>query len=250
MKICNGANGHSLSLPQRDNISFIFSFKLVMNLCTRLLMIALIGGLLFASRASGQILDTIEYSMQQKPKFFVSLASFNTFVDKDFASFGGVRMGLKYNNRVRLGIGYFELTNNGVVSTIAIDEGQGSYQGNGQLELSFYSISAEYSIRNDFPWHLAVVPFQIGVGPAHYEYISRISHSRVKTPTELIILYQPEFNIQYSILRWFAVGLTTGYRFTLLRSRQQTRHFDSVNFSFDISISLDELYYELKGVKQ
>ena len=220
-----------------------------MTLRTRFLMIVLIGGWLFSSRASGQILDTIEYSMQQKPKFFVSLASFNTFVDGDFASFGGVRMGLKYNNRVRFGVGYFELTNNGVVSTIPIDEGQGIYDANGQLELSFFSLSAEYSLRNDFPWHFAVVPFQMGFGSAHYEYISRSSRTRVKTPSEFIILYQPEFNVQYSIVRWFAVGLTTGYRFTLLRSRKQTRNFDSINFSFDVSISLDELYYELRGEK-
>ncbi|MFN8165667.1 MAG: hypothetical protein U0X76_05720 [Bacteroidia bacterium] len=194
-----------------------------------------------------QTADTIAYSLKQKPRFFLSLASFNTFIDHDFASFGGGKAGLDFNHRIRFGLGYLELTNNSVVSDVLVNDGVSEYVTNGQLEMSYFSLSAEYSFRNNFPWHFAVVPFQTGFGSAHYEYISHAEKKRVSTPSEFIILYQPEVNVQYSIIRWFAVGVTSGYRFTILRSKKQTRNFNAINFSFDISISLDELYAELVG---
>jgi hypothetical protein len=198
--------------------------------------------LLFQQPAKAQLIDTIKYSLHQKPKFFFMLASFNTFIDKQFANIGGVRMGLNYNQRVRFGVGFFNLTNNAVVTPLNIKENQLDYITNGQLYFSFASLSAEYFFFNKYPWQCTFTPFQMGFGRAKYGYISRPDRIKAYTPSETIILYQPEISAQYNVFKWLGAGVSTGYRFTLLRSRKATKDLNAATFALDIRIFLDQVY--------
>lgn len=205
--------------------------------------------LLISGFCKGQLLDNIDKSLKTKPKFFLTLASFNTFIDGDFASFDGFKSGLTYNERIRFSSGFFQLANNGVVTPINVTENSFAYATNGQLELFFFPLSAEYFFHNDYPWLFSAVPFNLALGSAHYEYISRLQGKRVSGPSEFIVLYQPEVTAQYNVIRWFGFGVSTGYRFTLLRSKQQTRNLDGINFSVDFRLMIDELYDELISSK-
>ena len=196
-----------------------------------------------------QLKEEIKKSLHTKPKYFLSLSSFNTFIDGNFASIDGVKTGLTFNKQIRFSTGIFQLANNGVVTPINIDEGSLHYTTNGQLELWFVNLSSEYIFYNDFPWQFSALPLDLAIGAAHYEYISRLQNRRVKGPPEFVILYQPGLTAQFNVLKWFGFGLSTGYRFTVLRSREQSRNLDGVNFSLDFRLSLDELYYELTSSK-
>jgi hypothetical protein len=198
----------------------------------------------FYSCLNAQVLDTIKYSLQQKPKFFITLASFNTFIDQQYANIGGVRTGLSYNQRIRFGIGIFNLTNNAVVTPITI-KGEPDYITNGQLYLTFSSLSAEYYFFSRYPWQCTVTPFNIGLGAAKYEYVQRPENKKTFTPSEFVILYQPEVSAQYNIFRWLGVGVTTGYRFSLLRSRKQTQNLNAPTFAVDVRLFVDEIYKAL-----
>jgi hypothetical protein len=206
--------------------------------------------LVCAGEMYAQLIDTIQYSLHQKPKYFITLASHSTFIDGEYASIGGVRMGLNYNQRVRFGIGYFELTNNAVVSTIHFSENNLEYETAAQLYLHYFSLSAEYYFFNRYPWQCTVTPFNLGYGRAKYEYVRRTELKKVFSPSETVILYQPETSVQYSIFKWLGVGATTGYRFTLLRSKKQTQHLDDVTFALDIRLFVDELYKMIAGSEE
>jgi hypothetical protein len=201
--------------------------------------------LLIQPPAKAQLADTIVYSLQQKPRFFFTLASFNTFIDKQYANIGGVRMGLNFNQRIRFGLGLFNLTNNAVVTTVHIRENEQDYYTNGQLYFSFFSVSAEYFFFNKYPWRCAFTPLQMGFGRAKYGYINRPERRKSYTPTETIILYQPEVSAQYNVFRWLGAGVSTGYRFTLLRSKKATQDLNAPTFAIDIRLFLDEIYKSL-----
>ena len=189
-----------------------------------------------------QVADTINYSLRQKPKFFITLASFNTFIDGQYANIGGVRTGLNYNQRIRFGVGFFNLTNNAVVTSINIKENDLNYYTSGQLYFHFISISTEYFFYNKYPWQCAVMPLHLGFGRAKYGYINRPERKKSYTKSESILLYQPEVSAQYSVFEWLGVGVSTGYRFTLLRSRKEVKDLNAPTFSFDIRLFLDEIY--------
>lgn len=199
--------------------------------------------------SSGQVFSEIKESLHTKPKFFLTLSSYNTWIDGDFASFDGVKTGITFNKKVRFGIGYFALANNGVVTTISVKEGDNTFDTNGQLELYYFNLSAEYLFYDKFPWQFSVVPFNVAFGSGHYEYVSHASGTRVNGPSEFLMTYQPDITAQYNILTWFGFGVTTGYRFTLYRSLEQTKALPGINFSVDFRLSIDELYYELRSSK-
>ena len=93
----------------------------------------------FVSNADGKVIDTIGYSLRQKPKLFVGLASHNTFIDNQYASVFGVRAGLNYNQRIRFGLGYFDLTNNSVISDITFSENELQYTTAAELYMHNFS---------------------------------------------------------------------------------------------------------------
>jgi hypothetical protein len=189
-----------------------------------------------------QLMDTISYSLSKKPKFFMTLASFNTFIDGQYANIGGIRMGLNYNQRVRFGIGYFYLANNDIVTALHITDSVQDYTTSGQLYLKFVSLSAGYYFFNKYPWQCGLIPFQIGFGRAKYGYISRPERIKTYTKTETLILYQPEISFQYNVFRWIGAGMSTGYRFILYRSEKATKNLNAITFSIDVRLSLDEIY--------
>jgi len=192
--------------------------------------------------SNAQLVDTLKYSLQQKPRFFITLASFNTFIDHQYANIGGVRLGLAFNQRIRFGLGFFNLANNAVVSRISIPENDQEYITNGHLYFNFVSVSGEYFFFSEYPWQCTFTPFHLGYGRGKYEYVDRLTQKRIIGPSEGIILYQPELSAQYSIFRWLGVGITSGYRFTLYRSKKLTQELDAPTFAVDIRLFLDEVY--------
>lgn len=199
--------------------------------------------IVFASRpANAQLKDTIIYSIQQKPKYFATLASFNTFIDHNYANIFRIKTGLSYNQRIRFGIGYSNLANNAVTTdSIHLVGDNYNYYTKGILNFSFVSISAEYFFYNNYPWQFTITPFQIGYGGANYEYYN-YNRQLSYTATEKILLYQPEISAQYSIFPWFGVGLTMGYRMTLVKSRKIVERLDAPTYAIDLRLFLDEVY--------
>ena len=198
--------------------------------------------ILSSGSSKAQLTDTIKFSLLQKPKFFITVASFNTIIDHEHANIFRIKSGLIYNQRIRFGIGYSNLANNSVVTSINIKENNLDYYTNGELNFSFFSLSAEYFFYNDYPWQFTVTPFQIGLGSAKYRYINRPERVSTFTPSETIILYQPEISAQYNIFQWIGLGVTTGYRFTPYRSKKLTQKLDAPLIALDIKLFLDEVY--------
>jgi hypothetical protein len=198
-----------------------------------------------SSSVTAQLTDTITYSLRQKPRFFITLASFNTFIDHQYANISGLRLGLNYNQRIRFGVGFFSLANNAVISNINVNDGDSSYYADANLNFGFVSFSAEYFFFNQYPWQCTITPFQLGIGGAKYEYVKEPQHIGTSTKKETIILYQPEISAQYSIFQWLGVGVTTGYRYTLLRSKKATQHLNAPTFAVDVRLFIDEIYKAL-----
>lgn len=187
--------------------------------------------------------DTLRYSLHQPPKFVFQVTSFNSFVSNDFANFTGFRMGLNYNHRLRFAMGLLTLDGNAVVSPVSIREGDFSYVTNGQLKTTFLTFSGEYIFYSKYPWQFTVLPFQAGIGGAHYEYNSRLdSNRRVSTPDELLFILQPELTGQFNIVRWFGLTANLGYRFTAYSSRELREDFSAPAFSAGVKIFLEEIY--------
>ncbi|REK50988.1 MAG: hypothetical protein DWQ48_02535 [Bacteroidetes bacterium] len=197
---------------------------------------------LMTGRSKAQLIDTISYSMQQKPRFFLNLVTFNSYISGDFANFTGLRFGASFNKRVRIGMGVFGLAQNTVVSSIQVDDGGNIYNTNANLNFKFLSWSAEYVYYNEYPWQFSVIPFQLGLGSVNYEYIRRSDRQRIRTENEGVMLYHPDLTGQYNIFKWLGLGASLGYRVTLFSSDNVSDNFNSPTFSLNLKLFMDEVY--------
>ncbi len=206
------------------------------------MMICVITVILLPESSHAQLLDTISYSLQKKPKVFLNFVPFNSYISKNIANFSGLRVGLNYNKRIKFGLGYFALTNSSVVSPVVIEDDGPLYETSGELNFHFFSITAEYIFYQQSPWQFSFIPLQLGLGRASYDYIRRSEFYRVSTKAETVLILHPDFTAQYSILNWLGAGATLGYRVTLNGSKNVQEDFDSPTFSLTLKVFLDELY--------
>lgn len=203
----------------------------------------MLSGVVFPVKtAEAQILDTISYSLAQKPKLFLNFVPFNSYISRDIANFSGIRAGLNFNKRIKFGLGYFALTNSSVVSPVLIEDDGVAYETSGELNFHFFSVTTEYIFYQNQPWQLSFIPLQLGFGRAGYDYIRRSEFKRVATKRESILILHPDFAAQYSILEWLGLGATLGYRVSLNGSKIVQEDFNSPTFSLTLKVFVDELY--------
>jgi len=198
---------------------------------------------LFAVLVQAQVLEEIRGSFRKKPKFFFNFTQYNSFINRQSANISGIKAGLEFNEKVRLGLGYGWL-NSDIVDKIVIDKNDMSYQTNGQLKFNFISTSFEYEFYTNDSWHLSV-PLVVGAGGAHYEYIDRITKDRTATKNSHIVLFEPTVNAQYNIINWVGISGGLGYRFALNASKDYRKNFSSPIYVIQLKIFFDEIYRDL-----
>lgn len=204
-------------------------------------MIFTVGIIFSTQNSNAQVLDTIRYSLKQKPRVFLNFVPFNSYISRDIANFSGIRVGLNYNKRIKFGVGYFALTNSSVVSPVNIESEGIPYETPGELNFHFFSITTEYIFYQQAPWQFSFIPLQLGFGRASYDYISRSEFRRVSTRAESLLILHPDFNAQYSVLEWLGLGASLGYRVSLNGSKKVQEDFNSPTFSLTLKVFVDEL---------
>jgi len=197
----------------------------------------------YAVAMRAQILGEIGESFRTKPKIFFNFTQYNSFINRQSANISGIKAGLEFNKKVRLGLGYGWL-NSDIVDKIAIDKNDLSYTTNGQLKFNFISTSFEYEFYTNDSWHLSV-PLVFGSGGAHYEYIDRLTRERTSTKDFPIVLFEPTVNAQYNIIDWVGVSGGLGYRFALNASKDYKKNFNSPIYVISLKILFDEIYRDV-----
>ena len=197
---------------------------------------------LFAVVVQAQILEEIRGSFREKPKFFFNFTQYNSFINRQSANISGIKAGLEFNEKVRLGVGYGWL-NSDIVDKILIEKNDLTYQTNGQLKFNFISTSFEYEFYTNDSWHLSV-PLVVGAGGAHYEYIDRITKDRTSTKNSPIVLFEPTVNAQYNIISWVGISGGLGYRFAV-NAKDYRKNFSSPIYVIQLKIFFDEIYRDV-----
>ncbi|MFM9051947.1 MAG: hypothetical protein ACKOKF_06480 [Bacteroidota bacterium] len=192
---------------------------------------------------AGSWKDTVVYSLHQKPTYFFNLAGYNSFINGEYVAFGGFRMGLDYNERVKFGIGFFLLDPNQVTSSIAVVEDTLTERTNGFLQARYFSLSAEYVIYDRQPWQFSILPVELCIGGAHYRYVSPFTKNRLETRDVPLLFYQPAVTAQYSLLSWLGVGASLGYRMTIFSSPEAREDFSAIGFSAGVRVFVEEAYH-------
>ncbi len=189
-----------------------------------------------------QLFDTIAASFYHKPRFDLKLDTRNSYITTQRAKIFGLKIGFEYNETVKLGIGYNQLT-----STISKEKTilQGFEEiDKVQASLKFVYVSPyfEYVFHRNKKWE-HTIPIQIGFGNSWYEH--RYNGSKIRENYRPVILYEPAMTTQYKILPWIGFGVGLGYRILLLNNKSIDENFNSTIYVFRVKIFMGEI---VKGI--
>lgn len=201
---------------------------------------------LFASTFSFSqvdILDSIRTSFKSKGKLYLNLSTKNTFIDGFRSPILGIKIGVEFDRRVRIGGGFNFLKN-----PIYQDKYIKDINGNNidtvpnALHFSYMSYFFEYIFYKTKHWEFSI-PTQIGIGSSRFEYI--YNGKKITENKKTIILYEPSIAGHYKVFKWLGVGGDIGYRLMLKNNKAIERNFNSPTFTFKVMIFYGEIYKAL-----
>lgn len=212
-------------------------FKIVCRNAT--MTIVLIVSIPVISKA--QVVDTIHTAMKTKPKIIFRFDSRNSFIDNSRAKIFGWKIGVEFNNLIRIGGGFSSLVSNHNPSLdkVIYEENLIDTFRIAELQFDYICYFIDYIFFSTRRWEFSV-PVQIGIGGSKYEYMDENSKLQVHN-AKSVIMFEPAISIQYKITKWFGLGAGAGYRLMLINNRAIDKKFNSPIYIFKFKVFLGDI---------
>lgn len=180
-------------------------------------------------------------SLKTKPKLFFKFDSRNSFISSQKAFINGFKIGLDYNNVMRIGGGIAYLQGD-----ILKDYKNIYYPGSttvARLHFNYFNSFAEYVFFKNKKWQFTI-PVQIGFGSSYFEYID-FTKKKIKLDERPVFLYEPSITGQYKFFSWLGCGGGIGYRLMLINNRSIKQKFTSPIYELGLRFFFRDLYKSL-----
>lgn len=227
-----------MSLPLGKDIFFVAR---IITFVVGLWMVASLG----YAQERNAFIDTIKHSFQHRPTLDLRLDSRNSFISTRFARIFGVKAGLDFNKRVKVGLGY-----NHLVSEIDRDIRTTDAFGvttvqKSTLRFWYFTPYFEYAFYQKHPWEISI-PVHLGIGASRYRY-KNTAGDRLFTEANLVVLYEPYMVCQYRFLRYFALGAGVGFRLLMVGNGGIPENLNSPNYVIKFKVFIADFYKDVSG---
>lgn len=183
----------------------------------------------------------VKKSFKQKPQLDVKFDfRFSFIASRDFRT-SGFKIGLSFNRKFKMGLGYNQLI---VPAKSTIIDNDKLF--NAELKYIYFSPYFEYVYYTSKRWEFNLSA-QIGVGRGHYQYYNVEENRTIKTKYSTILSYEPVMLIDYKIIRWFGVGTGVGYRLIFYKNSNIEEHLTSPVYVFKVKVYLGEIVRTITG---
>lgn len=189
-------------------------------------------------------MDTL-YAVLRARKYSLDarLESRNSFISNQLISVAGVRLGLDFQRRLRIGGGVSWLKSDfkdvryvpgplGKTDTLS-----------SRLKFVYFCYYIDFVFYKTKHWQLSV-PIQAGTGSSWFQNSKDYSLGNHQKKY-FLLLYEPGITVQFKVTRWAGLGADVAYRFTLKNNKQVADQLNSPTYSFKVLFWFDYLFYEL-----
>jgi len=198
-----------------------------------------------------QLLDTLRDFLKHKYSIDVRLESRASFIDNELTSISGIRAGLTFKRKLRIGggiswlktDGYSWLKTNVTKDFYVQDEDGKTEVVKKYLKFIYLCYYLDFVFYKTQHWQLSV-PIQIGTGYLWFQDTKNYSFGN-KQPRYLLFLYEPGITLQYKVFKWLGAGADISYRFALQDRKKTGEHLSNLSLTFKALFSFNYLYYEL-----
>lgn len=174
-------------------------------------------------------------------KLLVGFDTRRSFIDKRDVRLLGLRAGLDFDKKVRLGFGVYFL-GSGVTQTFIFRRDNGPDTLKAPLRFAYITFFAEPVFLSTKRWEVST-PFHLGVGESFYEGPRDLGFRTNQT----VFLAELSLVAQYKILPWVGIGGGFGYRQMLVGNPYVKADFNAGVYMINVKIFLGYLYRKLMG---
>lgn len=190
--------------------------------------------------ANAQFLDTIKSITHKRPSIDARIETRNSFFENGRAKVTGVRLGLIFQKKLRVGVGYSWLSSD-VYEKKTITNYIGNKDTvNNYLKFGYIAFYTDFVFYKTKRWQVSV-PLQWGAGLTWFNYNNGAQD--ISSSKDYLLLYEPGISVQFKIFRWCGLGTDIAYRFTLQNNRELRNKLNSPTYGFKFLIWFDQLYY-------
>jgi hypothetical protein len=213
-----------------------------MNNVFRFLSICIILLLFLAGRvAFGQNDST--GNTWNKPRFFLQLDRYNSFIANEGADMSGLKAGLEFGKKYRFGIGLYNLRSDIIEYKLLTPEQAAEAPADSvkaQLNMGYVPLCFEYIFYDHNRWQFGV-PIHLGFGGTYFTYFDKSGNTK-KIKGQNVMLTDVVISGQYKVFRWVGIGAGIGFRKMLVDNPAIQRNFNSPLYNLRIKIFLGEIY--------
>jgi hypothetical protein len=186
-------------------------------------------------------MDTIHEVLRMSRSIDARIESRNSFVDHKIISVTGIRIGIAFQNRLRIGGGISWL-DDGLSDRFYKEKKvtQGHTESS-FLKFAYLNYYIDFVFHKTKRWQLSV-PIQFGSGLAWFQTQNQYVFKK-KDPKYFFVLYEPGITLQYKVFKWFGLGADIAYRFTA--AKKIGEKLNSPTYSLKVMFWLDQLFYDL-----
>lgn len=190
-----------------------------------------------------QFLDTLHEVFSHKSSIDARFESRNSFINNQIISISGLRLGVAFQRKLRVGGGINWLKSDFKENFYVQNETGKTDTISKHLKLAYLSYYIDFVFYKTKYWQLSV-PIQAGTGFSWWQQNKAYSLNNTDKKY-FLFLYEPGITAQFKVFKWFGLGADVAYRFTLKNNKKIGEHLNSPTYSFKILVWFDQLYYEI-----
>ena len=190
--------------------------------------------------SKGQFLDTFKVFLRSRPSIDARLESRYSFFNNNATKVSGVRLGLSFKRKLRVGIGYSWLDANVSDKKIITDDYGKLITTNEFLKFGYVCYYADFVFHKTKRWQLSV-PIQVGTGLYWTQYHD--GEKTIKTKQRFLLFYEPGITVQFKITKWCGLGMDVCARLALKNTKYVGEKLNSFVLAPKLLIWFDQIFY-------
>lgn len=190
----------------------------------------------------GQFLDTFKVFLRSRPSIDARLESRYSFLNNNATKVSGVRLGLSFRRKLRVGIGYSWLDANVSDKKIITDDYGKLITTDEFLKFGYVCYYADFVFHKTKRWQLSV-PIQVGTGLYWTQYHD--GEKTIKTKQRFLLFYEPGITVQFKITKWCGLGMDVCARLALKNTKYVGEKLNSFVLAPKLLIWFDQIFYSI-----
>ncbi len=178
-----------------------------------------------------------------KPRFFLQLDRYNSFVANEGADMSGIKAGLEFGKKYRFGIGIYNLKSD-IIEYKQLTPQQAAEAPadtvKAQLNMGYVPLCFEYIFYDHNRWQFGI-PIHLGFGGTYFSYFDKAGNTK-RIKGQNVMLTDVVISGQYKVFRWVGIGAGVGFRKMLVDNPAIQRNFNSPLYNIRLKIFLGEIY--------